>query len=241
MKAVRIGCSGWSYDDWKGGFYPGDLARSRWLEHYGSVFDTVEVNATFYRLQRRSTFEKWAEQSPSEFSFAIKASRYLTHIRRLGDTGRGLDRFWDPVEPLREAGKLGPVLWQLPANFHRDAEALAGLLAALPRAAHCFEFRDPSWFEDEVFDLLRDHGSTAVLAHDVRRPLPDFTPLPGPLYVRFHYGERGHRGNYSDSEIREWARRIAGWRSRHEVFAYFNNDWEGFAPANALELRRHLS
>jgi uncharacterized protein YecE (DUF72 family) len=241
MEAVRIGCSGFSYDSWKGPFYPEELSRSRWLEHYAGEFETVEVNATFYRLQKRSTFEGWVEKTPDGFSFAIKASRYLTHIRRLEDTGQGLDRFWEPLEPLRDAGRLGPVLWQLPEQFHRDDDALAHLLDNLPDAVHCFEFRNPSWFDPAVLDLLREAGSTLVLADDRRRPLPGFKPLPGPLYIRFHYGTRGRGGNYSPAEIEHWAHRIAAWRREHEVFAYFNNDWNAYAPANARYLRARLS
>jgi uncharacterized protein YecE (DUF72 family) len=240
LKAVRIGCSGWSYRDWKGRLYPDGLPARRWLERYAEVFDTVEVNATFYRLPRRSTVEAWVEQTPDGFLFAVKGSRYLTHMRRLRDTGRGLDRFWDPLEPLRESGRLGPVLWQLPETFHRDDAVLADFAAALPEARHCFEFRHQSWFVPAVRRLLEERGASLVIAHDARRPLPDARPAGPIAYVRFHYG-RGRDGNYSSSELEEWRRRIAAWRSRREVFAYFNNDWRGFAPANARKLAAGLS
>ena len=146
MNEVRIGCSGWSYRDWRGRFHPDGLPARGWLEHYASVFDTVEVNATFYRLPKVETVRGWAEQVPDGFRFAVKGSRYLTHMKRLRDMGQGLERFWERIEPLREAGKLGPVLWQLPASFARDDELLAAVLEALPAAEHCFEFRHPSWF-----------------------------------------------------------------------------------------------
>ena len=145
-RPVRIGCSGWSYRDWRGRLYPKGLPASRWLERYAEVFDTVEVNATFYRLPKRETAQAWVDQTPDGFLFAVKASRYLTHIRRLRGIEEGVARFWEPLEPLRAAEKLGPVLWQLPENFHRDDEALAAALEALPPARHCFEFRHPSWF-----------------------------------------------------------------------------------------------
>jgi uncharacterized protein YecE (DUF72 family) len=241
LEAVRIGCSGWSYRDWRDDFYPPKLPASRWLERYASSFDTVEVNATFYRLQTEATVRKWAEQVPDGFLFAVKASRYLTHMRRLRDVDAGLRRFWDPLAPLRESGKLGPVLWQLPESFHRDEAVLANLLAALPPARHCFEFRHSSWFAPEIHELLREHGASLAIGHDARRDLPKASPV-GPLaYLRLHYGSRGRAGNYSERELDTWRRRIAAWRSRHEVFVYLNNDWQGFAPRNALYLRERRS
>ncbi|HTT94304.1 MAG TPA: DUF72 domain-containing protein [Solirubrobacterales bacterium] len=237
MEPVRIGCSGWSYDDWRAGLYAGVPERRR-LERYAQSFDTVEVNATFYRLPRQSTVEGWVEQTPAGFSFAVKGSRYLTHVRRLRDVDTGLRRFWEPLEPLRAGRRLGPVLWQLPGNFERDDAVLDEFLAALPRARHCFEFRHPSWFTAAVRRLLDRHGASLVVADDPRRGLPEARPL-GPLaYLRLHYGHRGRRGNYSEAELDRWRRRIAAWRSRRPVFVYLNNDWEGFAPADAAYLRR---
>ncbi|HEX6153340.1 MAG TPA: DUF72 domain-containing protein, partial [Solirubrobacterales bacterium] len=124
MKDVRVGCSGWVYDSWRQGIYEG-IPQSRWLERYAELFDTVEVNATFYRLIKLKTVEGWVERTPGDFLFAVKGSRYLTHVRRLREIEEGVARFWEPLEPLRESGKLGPVLWQLPASFHRDDEVLA--------------------------------------------------------------------------------------------------------------------
>jgi uncharacterized protein YecE (DUF72 family) len=243
MRPLRVGCSGWSYESWRGRFYPEGVPTTRWLESYAERFDTVEVNATFYRLQRRAAVERWVEQTPPGFSFAVKASRYMTHVRRLRDLAEPLRRFWEPLEPLREAGKLGPVLWQLPENFHRDDEALAAVLELLGEAGdevaaadHCFEFRHPSWLAEPVTRLLREGGAAAVVADDARRPLPHAEPAGRLVYVRLRYGARGRRGNYSDAELATWRRRVAAWRSRRPVFAYFNNDWEGFAPANARVL-----
>lgn len=242
MHPVRIGCSGWSYRDWRERFYPPGLPSSRWLEHYSSIFDTVELNATFYRLPTVASARKWADGTPDGFLFAAKASRYLTHMRRLRDMQSGLARFWERLEPLREADKLGPVLWQLPESFHRDDEVLAGALEALPgEAQHCFEFRHPSWFAEDVYALLEHHGASLALGDDARRELPEAAPI-GPLaYLRLHYGARGRNGNYSEKEIETWRRRIAAWRSRRQVFVYLNNDWQGFAPRNALALRSGLS
>jgi uncharacterized protein YecE (DUF72 family) len=241
MKNVRIGCSGWVYASWRQGIYEG-VPQARWLERYAEVFDTVEVNATFYRLIKLETVEGWVERTPPNFLFAVKGSRYLTHIRRLQGIEGGIARFWEPLEPLRESGKLGPVLWQLPASFHRDDAVLAGALELLPPGArHCFEFRHPSWFVPPVMRLLDEHGASLVIPHDGRRPLPEAQPVGELAYVRFHHGARGRNGNYSATEIDHWRRRIAAWRARREVFAYFNNDWEEFAPPNAIALRKRLS
>jgi uncharacterized protein YecE (DUF72 family) len=240
---VRVGCSGWNYAHWRNGvFYPPRVPPRRWLELYAELFDTVEVNATFYRLPRREAVERWVEQTPPGFVFAVKASRYLTHVKRLRDLGPGLERFLEPLEPLRRAGKLGPVLWQLPPTFHRDHVRLAAALSELPRdLRHCVEFRHESWFVEETYALLREQG--AALAIGDRPEVHAFQALeltaPWTL-VRFHAGSRGLRGNYAESELEEWAQRLGDWSREVEVYAYFNNDWEGFAPRNALRLRELL-
>jgi uncharacterized protein YecE (DUF72 family) len=241
LEPVRIGCSGWSYDDWRGGLYPEGLAKRRWLERYAEVFDTVEVNATFYGLPKEKTVSAWAEQVPGDFRFAVKASRYLTHIKRLRDIADAVARFWEPLEPLRRRHRLGPVLWQLPANFHRDDDVLAAALDRLPPARHCFEFRDPSWFAAPVRELLAERGASLAIGDDRRRPLPDASPAGPVAYLRLHYGHRGRDGNYSKRELDGWRRRLAAWRAHREVFVYLNNDWRGFAPANAAYLRRGLT
>lgn len=237
---VRVGCSGWSYDSWRGSVYDG-VAASRWLERYAELFDSVEVNGTFYRLVKRETVEGWVERTPDGFLFAVKGSRYLTHMKRLRDVEQGIARFWEPLEPLHEAGKLGPVLWQLPESFQRDDEVLGAALELLPPARHCFEFRHPSWFAPAVGRLLEEHGASLAIGHDARRELPRAAPTGPIAYLRLHYGARGRRGNYSRAELAGWRRRIAAWRARREVFVYLNNDWEGFAPANAALLRDALS
>lgn len=240
MKPVRIGCSGWNYAHWREVVYPKGLPASRWLEHYATLFDTVEVNATFYRLPRRDAVARWVEQTPPDFVFALKASRYLTHLRRLTDLGGGIERFYERIEPLAGSSKLGPVLWQLPANFQRDDERLANALEALPAGRHCFEFRHESWFAPEVYELLRAHEAALVIGDDPRRPFQTHELTADWTFIRFHRGRRGRNGNYSQSELEEWRDRIAAWRRRVEVFAYFNNDWHGYAVNNATWLRTRL-
>ncbi len=220
--------------------YPSGLPASRWLERYAELFDTVEVNTTFYRLIGRDAVNRWVQQTPPKFSFAVKASRYLTHVKRLSNIGEGLARFYERIEPLREAGRLGPVLWQLPETFHRDDERLASALAALPTGRHAFEFRHASWFVPEVYALLREHGAALVVGDHPSRPFQSCEPTTSWRYVRFHHGTRGRRGNYSRTELEEWAKRLDSWRTESELFLYFNNDWEVFAPRNAAELRQQL-
>lgn len=243
MHSVRIGCSGWNYKEWRGVVYPEKLPQRAWLERYAELFDTVEINSTFYGTPKPKSVEAWVEQTPPGFLFTIKASRYLTHVKRLADSEaknfkltEGMKRFFEPLEPLREAGKLGPVLWQLPGNFKRDDVRLANALELVPGGRHCFEFRHPSWFTAPVYRLLADHNAALVIADDPERPFTKRELTASWTFVRLHRGSHGRRGNYSDPELATWRRRIAAWRSRADVFAYLNNDWESFAPRNALTL-----
>jgi uncharacterized protein YecE (DUF72 family) len=240
LKPVRIGCSGWNYSAWREVVYPKGLPPRRWLEHYATLFDTVEVNYTFYRLPTRAAVAGWVEQSPPGFVFAVKASRSLTHMKRLTDMRAGLERFYERIEPLVHSLKMGPVLWQLPANFHRDDERLASALDALPPGRHCFEFRHASWFADDIYELLRRHAVALVIGDHPERPFQTHELTADWTFIRFHYGSCGRRGNYSEGELEEWSRRISAWRAENEVFAYFNNDWEGFAVKNGLRLKDRL-
>ena len=240
---VRIGCSGWNYRDWRGVVYPEKLPARLWLARYSELFDTVEVNSTFYGTPNPETVGTWVEQTPPGFLFAVKANRYLTHVKRLADSPEknfkltdGMSRFFEPLEPLREAGRLGPILWQLPGNFRRDDERLANLLSLLPPGRHAFEFRHPSWFTAPVYRLLGEHDAALVIADDPERPFTTREITASWTFLRLHRGSHGRRGNYSDAELATWRRRIAAWRSRSEVFAYLNNDWEAFAPRNAMTL-----
>jgi uncharacterized protein YecE (DUF72 family) len=180
------------------------------------------------------------QQTPDDFVFALKASRYLIHVRRLADLGRGVERFYESIEPLVGTPKLGPIVWQLPANFHRDDERLATALASLPEGRHAFEFRHASWFAPDVYALLREHGAALIIGDHPERPFQSHELTADWTFIRFHQGRRGRRGNYAESELRTWQRRLAQWRRRVEVFAYFNNDWEGFAVRNARRLKALL-
>jgi len=241
MAPVRVGCSGWIYRSWANSFYPARCPQRRWLEHYSSVFDTVELNNTFYRLPKRDNVAGWVERTPGDFEFTVKASQFLTHMKRLTDMDQGVRRLWERLEPLVRSPKMGPVLWQLPESFRRDDDRLAFALEHLPAdhgERHAFEFRHPSWFHDDVLDALRAHDVALVIGDRPERPWQPLELTTDFTIVRFHHGARGRRGNYSETELREWAARIGEWRHRAKVYAYFNNDWEVFAPRNALRLRR---
>jgi uncharacterized protein YecE (DUF72 family) len=240
MRRVWIGCSGWNYRDWRERVYPKGLGTGRWLEHYATLFDTVEVNSTFYRLASPDAVARWVKQTPSHFVFAAKASRYLTHIKRLTELDRGVRRFYEGIQPLVDSEKVGPIVWQLPENFHRDDDRLAAALDGLPPGRHCFEFRHRSWFTDDVYSLLREHGVALVIGDHPERPFQSYERTADWTFIRLHHGQRGRRGNYSETELEVWAERIADWRESAEVFVYFNNDWEGFAVRNGTWMRKQL-
>jgi uncharacterized protein YecE (DUF72 family) len=238
---IKIGCSGWNYQHWRNGvFYPPRLPPRRWLEFYAQHFDTVEVNATFYRLPRENAVANWVRQSPPGFLFAVKMSRYVTHIKRLRDLPPSLELFYSRIAPLVGTPKLGPVLWQLPGTFRRDDERLGRALEQLPPGRHCFEFRHESWFVEDVYDLLHSHGVALVIGDTPSRPFQTHVLTTDWTFVRFHRGTRGRNSNYSDGELEEWADRIEGWAEQADVYAYFNNDASGYAPRNALQLKRLL-
>jgi uncharacterized protein YecE (DUF72 family) len=240
-RAPRIGCSGWNYKSWRGGFYPPGLPPDRWLRFYAEQFDTVEVNNTFYRLPERATFAAWSRNVPAGHLLAVKASRFLTHMKRLREPEEPVARLFSRAAALGR--KLGPVLYQLPANFLLDLPRLDQFLAVLPRTwqgrrmLHAMEFRHPSWYVRETFEILERHR-VALCLHDKHGSAID-APFVGPFtYVRFHGASGLYHGSYSKRQLDRWAHRLAE-RSQdgQRVFAYFNNDPEAVAVENALTLR----
>jgi uncharacterized protein YecE (DUF72 family) len=241
VKPVRIGCSGWNYQHWRDGvFYPGRMPPRRWLEYYARHFDTVEVNSTFYRLPRESGVANWVRESPEGFVFAVKMSRYVTHIKRLRDLQPSIELFYARLGPLVGSPKLGPVLWQLPPGFRRDDQRLQQVLDLLPAGRHCFEFRDETWFAEGVYELLRSQNVALVIGDTPQRPFQAHELTADWTFIRFHHGHRGRNSNYSKRELEDWARRIESWAKSVEVYAYFNNDRAGYAVRNGLWLRRRL-
>ncbi len=241
MAEVRVGCSGFMYDHWKGAFYPGDLPKREWFGHYAAVFDTVELNVTFYRLPKPESFRRWYERSPEGFSFSIKGSRYITHVRRLEGTAEALGRFFEPALNLGE--KLSVVLWQFPPGFGPEPSRLEEFLRLLRdyrMVRHAFEFRHQGWIVPEVTSLLREEGHAFCMADwpAFANELPVTADF---VYIRRH----GHGGRYdscySSGELRSDAARIRAYLEKGlDVYVYFNNDAFGYAPRNATELKEML-
>jgi uncharacterized protein YecE (DUF72 family) len=236
---VHIGCSGWQYAHWRADFYPAELSHRLWFEHYAERFDTVEINNTFYRLPAASVFRSWRTRAPSGFVFAVKASRYLTHMKKLKDPAAPLDLFFSRAREL--GGTLGPTLYQLPPRWGVDPNRFETFLRGLPsRRQHAVEFRDPTWYRDDVLALMEKYRVTLCLhdMHTSASPLVDVGPF---IYVRFHGTER-YKGSYSDERLHRWA----GWlkervRSGKAIYAYFNNDVGGHAPRDAIRLRTMMT
>jgi uncharacterized protein YecE (DUF72 family) len=234
---VRVGTCGWSFPDWRGTFYPADLPAKRWFAYYAGHFDTVEINYTFYRLPPAETFASWRRQAPPGFLYAVKASRFLTHRKKLKDPAQPLDTL---LERARQLGPhLGPLLYQLPPRWRCDLDRLAAFLRLLPPdLTHVFEFRDPSWYNPAVRDLLAGHGAGFCI-HDLRGSAsPDWVTARA-VYLRFHGPtETPYAGRYPGHHLRAWAERIRRLVSEgHDVYAYFNNDDRAFAAFIAQELR----
>ena len=236
MTEIRIGTSGWHYKHWLGRYYPEGLPASRMLARYQQDFDTVELNNTFYRLPPSSAVEAWRDTTPANFRFAVKGSRFLTHMKKLKDPEAGLEKFFAPVELL--GPKLGPILFQLPPHWEVDTERLESFIHALPQGhRYAFEFRNPTWNGPEVLDTLRRGNAAWCAFHLAGYQSPveitaDFT------YVRLHGPGGKYQGSYDDEVLRGWARRIREWSSElSAVYVYFDNDDSGYAPRDALRLR----
>lgn len=234
---IFIGTSGWHYKHWLGLFYPEKFPPNQMLEFYAQHFDTVELNNSFYHLPLPSSFDKWRESTRRDFVFSVKGSRFITHMKKLKDPQSSTEKFFDRVDRLER--KLGPILFQLPPHWKLNLERLDEFLTELPREnRYAFEFRDESWLVREAFEVLRRFNA-AFCIHDLanmQTPLEitaDFT------YIRFHGpGEAKYQGSYSKQELRDWAKRISGWRSELKgVYVYFNNDIGGHAVWNAKTLK----
>jgi uncharacterized protein YecE (DUF72 family) len=238
---IRIGCSGWQYRHWRGSFYPPELSQTRWFAHYALHFDTVEINNTFYRLPDAATFEKWRERAPLHFLYSVKASRFLTHMKKLKDPRDPLARLFDRAKHL--GPHLGPVLYQLPPRWPVDLDRLRNFLQDLrsvwPDRIHAMEFRDPSWHDDRVFALL-DRYQVTLCLHDMKGSATDRIAIGPFVYVRFH-GVEQYGGAYGDYQLDAWSDWLAARAaSGVDVYAYFNNDIGGHAPRDALRLRQRL-
>lgn len=237
---IHIGTSGWSYRDWIGRFYPPGTKAGEMLPLYARRFGTVEVNATFYRRPRADMVARWHDVTPAGFVFAVKASRQITHVRRLANAEEALGDFLAGVAPLGD--KLGPVLFQLPPSLGPDLPRLSAFLSTLPAELRpVIEFRDPAWHTEDTLSLMARHGA-ALCVHDYPGMAPMARATAPQAYLRFHGpGPGRYAGRYGTDGLEPWARRIAGWRDEgKEVFVYFNNDRDGAAVEDALALRAML-
>lgn len=236
---IRIGTSGWAYEHWKGIFYPGDLPQDERLRFYAHSFRTVEVNNTFYHLPSEEAVRGWKQAVPDDFLFAVKASRYITHMKKLLAPEQPLKLFLARMEALGE--KLGPVLFQLPPGWHVNAERLRRFVESLsPGHRYAFEFRDASWYTEEVYAILQA-GGCAFCIHD-HQDAPSPLVVTGKFaYVRFHGTLGGYAGRYHERALSDWAYRLKAWQEEGvEAFCYFNNDWRGYAVENAKELHEMI-
>jgi uncharacterized protein YecE (DUF72 family) len=236
---IRIGCSGWSYRHWRGDFYPEGLPVKHWFEHYARHFDTVEINASFYRLPEASVFAKWRDQAPPGFCYAVKAPRFITHMKKLKDCKQSLAEFLDRARHLGPA--LGPILYQLPPRWRCDRERLAGFLALLPPdLAHVFEFREPSWLEPDVLAML-DVAGAGFCVHDMPGLCTQRAATGGAAYVRFHGTSGKYVGRYSEDALSDWAEWMKAQAALgRTVWTYFNNDIHAHAIADATGLKGRL-
>ncbi|MGH2725178.1 MAG: DUF72 domain-containing protein [Actinomycetota bacterium] len=229
---IHVGTSGWQYRDWRGGLYPQGLPQRAWLEHFSARFPVVEVNNTFYMLPAEETFVRWRQQSADGFTFVIKASRFITHIRRLRECREPVRLLWSRCRRL--GAKLGPVLFQLPPNFRRDTDRLRSFLRVLPGSMRpALEFRHPSWDHAETHRLLDERGCALVLADRPGARVPEVVTGDW-AYVRFHQGRRTEPG-YPRAKLRRWADRVAALPAT-ETFVFFNNDPTGAAVRDAVTL-----
>jgi len=234
-----IGCSGFHYKDWKGKFYPESIAQGKWLSYYSDNFNSVEINNTFYKIPEHSTLKSWIDQTPSEFRFSVKASRYITHMKKLKDSKIHVGKFYKSIDPLKK--KLGAVLWQLPASFHRNDERIETFCRSLDNSfTNVIEFRHISWFEEEVYNLISsfDVSFCSISAPgDLPELIEDSTCK---IYLRFHGKEEWYRYNYSNEELDKWKNEIV--KSNADIcYIYFNNDYNAYAVENGIKMKELLS
>jgi uncharacterized protein YecE (DUF72 family) len=235
---IRIGTSGWNYPHWRGVFYPKGLGQRRWLSYYATYFDTVEVNATFYGTPKEKTFRAWAEAVPEGFVFAVKASRFITHIKRLREVAEALKRFYQSICPLKE--KLGPILFQFPPSLKYDRTLMEDFLALLDRRyPTTIEIRNKSFWNPDFLDLLRQAG-VALCLSDTAGKYPSLLEeiTADFVYVRLHGSQELYRSCYTEEELKTWADKLRAWGL--PGYVYFDNDAQGWAPINALHLKSLL-
>ena len=238
MGKVFIGTSGWVYPHWRGPFYPKDLSEKEWLKFYTDSFSTVELNASFYHLPKEKTFKSWYERTPANFVFAVKGSRFITHMKKLKDCQGPLENLLQAAANLKE--KLGPVFFQLPPSFKADSERLKEFIKLLPgNQRFAFEFRHPSWFVDEIYTILRK-ANCALIASDTPRYPYEEVQTANFMYLRLHGHEQLYASSYSEKQLKDYAGKIKDWQKTSDIFVFFDNDFNANAVKNAKELIKLL-
>lgn len=232
---MHIGTSGWSYKHWKGLFYPEKIHNSDMLFHYAKTFGTVEINSAFYGMPSKHTLQKWHQSVPDHFLFSVKASRYITHQKKLSDPKPGLKKFFGRIQYLGD--KLGPVLFQLPPHWHKNLDRISTFIKALPRDhRYVFEFRDKSWFDSDIINVLK-HTNTALCIYDLEGYESPICSTTDFVYIRLHGPGAAYQGEYSSGLLTKWGNRFKNWlRDGKNIYCYFNNDFEGHAPQDATVL-----
>lgn len=232
---VHIGTSGWNYKHWKGNFYPENIADADEFSFYKKKFKTVEINSSFYHLPPASSFSAWKKQSPAGFIFSVKASRYITHNKKLITNDDSLKNFLQQVRCLKE--KLGPVLFQLPPGWKKNSLRLKEFLEQLPsKYRYTFEFRNPTWLDEEIYELLKSHNC-AFCIYDLAQFLTPSVVTTDFVYIRFHGPGNKYQGSYSKIFLKKWAKKIISWKEAGlDVYVYFDNNQEGYAAFNAQTL-----
>lgn len=232
---IFIGTSGWSYKHWKGNFYPAEIKDKDKFSFYLKYFKTVEINNSFYHLPTEKTFRDWRAKTPKKFIFSVKASRYITHNKKLMTDDNSLDYFLSRAEKLRE--KLGPILFQLPPSWKLNLQRLEEFLSRLPKKhRYTFEFRNKTWFEESTYELLQKYNC-ALCIYELEGYLSPIEVTADFVYIRLHGPGNKYQGNYTKTVLNKWARRCKDWqRDGKDVFVYFDNDQEGYAAFNAQTL-----
>ncbi|MFO7880020.1 MAG: DUF72 domain-containing protein [Bacteroidales bacterium] len=235
---IHIGCSGYHYDDWKGSFYPPGLPKEKWLDYYARHFNTVEINNSFYNLPDKDKIKHWLDQTPDEFRFTFKAHRYLTHMKKLKADDKfrqRMDAFLDALHPAEK--RISNILWQLPGNLHKNPERLHNFCTLLKKSySHIIEFRHTSWFDDEIYDILRSHN-IGICMLSSPGDMPEKVIATGTTaYLRLHGKEEWYNYKYSKQELGNWKMRLNKLKEVRDLFICFNNDQQAFAPQNAREM-----
>jgi uncharacterized protein YecE (DUF72 family) len=238
-KKFHIGTSGWNYNHWRNFFYPEDMSSKKWFDYYAERFQTVEINNTFYNLPQKKTFDNWYRMAPDNFVFSVKASRFITHMKKLKDPAQSLKKFIERTRNLKD--KLGPILFQLPPRWKFNAERLKEFLEELPQEfRYTFEFRDKSWWNDRALELLNKYKAAFCIFELEGERTPKEVTADF-VYIRMHGPGGAYQGSYDNRELAGWAGAISAWnRQKKDVYIYFDNDENAYAAHNALALKRML-